>query len=72
MNPAPPAACHTGSWQQQWSCGWHAPTTTAANAGYFAGHNVAPALAGLLIVVALILMVSRARSGKPAASGGKS
>lgn len=62
------AACDTGNWQQKWDCGWHQPTTGAAQAGYFAGHNVVPALVGLLIVVALIIAVSRSRSGRPVTS----
>jgi hypothetical protein len=61
------AACK-GTWQQKWDCGWHQPTTTAANAGYFAGHNVAPALVGLLLVVLIIALASRGRSGKPVTS----
>ena len=62
MNHALAASCTTGSWQQQLNCGWHEPTTGAANAGAFVGHNVGPALIGLLIVVAVIVMASRAWS----------
>ena len=61
------AGCSTGSWQQKWDCGWNQPTTGAANAGYFTGHNVVPALIGLLILAAIIA-VARSRSGRPAAS----
>lgn len=61
------SAC-TGSWQQQWKCGWKQPTTTAANAGAFAGHNVAPVLIGLAVVVLILIAVSRSRSGTPAAT----
>lgn len=61
-------AC-SGSWQQQLKCGWHQPTTTAANAGAFAGHNVVPwaLLAG--VVIGLLLLVSRASSRKTATTG---
>lgn len=63
------AAKCTGDWQQQLKCGWHQPTTTAANAGYFAGHDVAPwaLLAG--IIIGLLWLVSRASSRKTAATG---
>ena len=61
-------ACQTGSWQQKWDCGWHQPTTGAANAGYFAGHNVAPALIALVFLVAIVIAAARTRSGRPAAS----
>jgi hypothetical protein len=62
------AACQTGNWQQKWNCGWHQSTTGAANAGYFAGHNVAPwaILAG--IIIGLLWVASRVSSGKTATS----
>ena len=62
------AACQTGNWQQKWNCGWHQPTTVAANAGYFAGHNVAPWAVLVGIVVGVIWLASRSRSGSPAPS----
>ena len=56
------AACNTGSIQQKWNCGWKQPTTNAANVGAFAGHNVVPALVGLLLVVLIIALLTRRRS----------
>lgn len=66
MHPLILAAACKGTWQQKWNCGWKQPTTTAANAGAFAGHNVAPALIGLVIVALILIAASRSRSGKPA------
>ena len=68
MNHVIAAACSTGSWQQRWDCGWKQPTTGAANAGYFAGHSVMPALIVLLIIVAIIALAGKSRSRRPAAS----
>ena len=62
------ASCSTGSWEQRWKCGWNQPTGGAANAGYFAGHNVMPALIVLLVVVAIIALAGKSRSRRPAAS----
>lgn len=62
------AAKCTGSWQQQWNCGWKQPTTTAANAGYFAGHNVAPFLILGAIIGLILIAVSKSRSSTPAAN----
>lgn len=70
MHPATLAAAAkcSGSWQQQWKCGWKQPTTTAANAGAFAGHNVAPVLILAVFVALILILVSRSRSRTPAAS----
>lgn len=57
-----------GSWQQKWNCGWKQPTTTAADAGAFAGHNIAPFLILAAIVVLILIAVSKSRSGTPAPS----
>lgn len=59
-------AC-SGSWQQQWKCGWHQPTTTAANAGAFAGHNVAPflILGALILLIALLASKAKSRNTAP-------
>lgn len=40
--------------------GWHEPTTAAANAGYFAGHNIAPVLV-VLILLAMVVAWVRGR-----------
>jgi hypothetical protein len=61
------AACK-GDWQQKLKCGWHQPTTTAANAGAFTGHSVMPWLIGAIIGLLIIVAMSKSRSGTPAAS----
>jgi hypothetical protein len=55
-----PAYCsgwaHTitpAQWTQCWKLGWNQPTTTAANAGYYTGHNIVPILA--VVVVAFLV-----------------
>jgi hypothetical protein len=55
-------------WKACWDAGWSQPTTGAANAGFAAGHSVAPwaVLAG--IIIGLLWLASRSRSGSPAAS----
>jgi hypothetical protein len=58
--PAQIAACLKAGWSQ--------PTTGAANAGYYAGHNVAPYALIIGIIIGVILLASRSRSGSPAAS----
>jgi hypothetical protein len=59
--------CNTGTWQQKWQCGWNQPTTGAANAGAFAGHNVLPWLLVLVIVILAVRAVKkRKRDGSPA------
>ena len=57
-------------WKTCWDIGWSQPTTTAANAGAFAGHTVAPwaILAG--IIIGLPWLVSRPGSRRPATSKG--
>lgn len=60
------AACTTGSTLQKWKCGWNQPTTTAANAGYFAGHSIAPWAIILGVVIGVIWLASRSRSRAPA------
>lgn len=73
-----PAFCNSGLWHKPltpgqwttcWNAGWHLPTTTAANTGAFAGHNIGPIVIGLLIIVAVIALARR-RSGTPATSKG--
>jgi hypothetical protein len=67
-----PAYCATGTihtpaqWKACWNAGYNLPTTGAANAGSFAGHNVAPwaILAG--IIIGIIWLVSRSGSRSPA------
>lgn len=53
------ANCNTGTWSQKWHCGWNQQDTAAYHAGYFAGHNIFPAL----IVLAVILLAARAVKG---------
>ena len=55
------ANCNTGSWQQKWQCGWNQPTTGAANAGNFTGHNVLP---GLIVLAVIVLVVMAAKKGR--------
>ena len=55
------AACNVGSWEQKLKCGWHQPTTNAANAGAFAGHSVMPWLIGIAIGLLIIVMISKSR-----------
>ena len=59
---------HTAQqWQTCWKLGWQQPTTDAANAGAFIGHNVAPgAIVVVLLIVAALIVLSR--RGKTAAS----
>jgi large-conductance mechanosensitive channel len=71
-----PAYCTSGhgiltpaQWKTCWNAGWSQPTTTAANAGAFVGHTIAPFLIIALIVFAVIAL-SRRRSGTPATSKG--
>ena len=56
--------------QTCWKLGWNQSTTTVANAGYFAGHNVAPWAIIAGIIIGLLWLVSRPRSGSPATSKG--
>jgi hypothetical protein len=66
-----PAYCTSGTgihtpqqWQTCWKLGWQQPTTDAANAGAFTGHNVAPGviLVAMLIVAALVLLSRRGKT----------
>jgi hypothetical protein len=57
------ANCNTGSWQQKWQCGWNQPTTGAANAGNFTGHNVLPGLLVLAVIVLVVMAAKKSRSG---------
>ncbi len=47
-------------WKTCWDIGWGQPTTTAANAGAFAGHNVMPFLIGLAILAAIVTVARMA------------
>ena len=38
-------------WTQCWKIGWSQPSTTAAKAGYYTGHNIAPVLAVIILAV---------------------
>jgi hypothetical protein len=55
------ANCNTGSWQQKWQCGWNQPTTGAANAGNFTGHNVLPGLIVLIVIVLVVMAAKKSR-----------
>lgn len=57
------ANCNTGTWAQRWKCGWNQPTTAASNAGFFAGHNIAP----WLIIAVVLFLVLKALKGRSAA-----
>lgn len=46
--------------------GWQEPTTTAANLGTSAGHNIGPFLIVAVIVIALIALARSGGSRKPA------
>lgn len=65
------AANCTGSWSQKWHCGWNQPTTAASNAGFFAGHNIAPWLIAAVVLFLVLKAVksrSTARSPSPKAA----
>lgn len=55
-------------WKACWDAGWSQSTSGAANAGYVAGHNVAPWALLIGVLIGIILLASRSRSGTPAAS----
>ena len=50
-------------WTQCWKIGWSQPSTTAAKAGYYTGHNIAPVLA---VIILAVLVLAWARRGKRA------
>ena len=54
----------------QWKACWNAcsPTTGAANACAFAGHNIAPYALIAGIIIGILLLVSRSSSRSPATS----
>lgn len=55
-------------WTACWKIGWNEPTTGAAKAGYAAGHSVAPVLLGSGLVVLVLWLLMRSRSGSTATS----
>jgi hypothetical protein len=55
-------------WKACWNAGYNLPTTGAANAGSFAGHNVAPWALIVGIIIGVIWLASRSGSRSPAAS----
>ena len=68
-----PAYCTSGTgihtpaqWKTCWDIGSNLPTTTAANAGYFAGHSVAPWAIIAGIIIGLLWVASRVSSGRTA------
>ena len=68
-----PAYCTSGhgiltpqQWHTCWNAGWSQPVnTTVANTGHAVGTGAIPAVALILIVLAVIAL-SRRRSGSPA------
>jgi hypothetical protein len=64
------ANCPSGTWAQQWECGWHQPTTTAAHLGTVTGHSILPVLLAVLLIAAVVLAAKRAR-GAPARAGAR-
>ena len=59
-NLAAAAARCTGTWQQKWNCGWKQPASSALpQAGYDFGHSLLPAL----VVLAVVILLVRARRG---------
>ena len=64
------ASCTTGTWAQQFKCGWNQPVSPAVpNAGYTFGHSGLPALA-VLVVILLVRSVRRRRKGRSPAPAG--
>lgn len=55
-------------WKTCWNLGYNLPTTGAANAGAFAGHNIAPYALIAGIIIGLLWLVSRSGSRSPATS----
>jgi len=70
VNPATqtPAACNTGSIQQQFECGLHNSHAydVGAHAGHVVGPGVMPFILVVLTVLVLIALARRGRSGSPA------
>jgi hypothetical protein len=69
-----PAYCATNhistpaQWKACWNAGYHLPATGAANAGSFAGHNVAPWALIAGIIIGLLWLASRSGSRRAATS----
>jgi hypothetical protein len=69
-----PAYCATGhistpaQWKACWNAGYNLPTTGAANAGAFAGHNVAPYALLVGVIIGILWLISRSGSRSPATS----
>lgn len=55
-------------WQTCAKLGWNQSTSGAATAGSYAGHNIAPILIVLLILLGIIALTRRGRSASPATS----
>ena len=60
------ANCGTGNWQQKWDCGWHQPTTGAANAAI--GGAGSAVLVVIAIAAVLWLLSKLGGSRRPATS----
>lgn len=68
-----PAYCSSGhgvltpaQWKTCWNAGWSQPVTNAANSGAIAGHSVVPWMLLVGVIIGVILLASRSRSGTPA------
>jgi hypothetical protein len=55
-------------WKACWDAGWSQSTSGAANAGYFAGHNVAPWALIAGIIIGILWLASRPGSRRTATS----
>jgi hypothetical protein len=62
------ANCKTGSWIQQFKCGYNQPVSPAvAHAGSGFGHSLVPALVVLVVVILVARSVRKRRRGRAAA-----
>lgn len=55
-------------WTACFKQGMHQPTTGAYQAGYTVGHNIVWILLAAVIIIVLIKLAGRSKSGSPAAS----
>jgi hypothetical protein len=55
-------------WKACWNAGWSQSTSGAANAGFVAGHNVAPWALLVGVIIGILWLISRSGSRSPATS----